>query len=71
MQFTDKVQWSLFDFIIATILLLSAGLSVHFIFQKVKKMKYRITLLFLLLVLFLVTWIEIAVGLFGTEISGS
>ena len=37
MQFTKGVNWNIFDFIVAGILLLSTGLAFNFVIKKVKK----------------------------------
>lgn len=70
MQFTNEVNWSLFDFTAATILLVSGGLLCELVFIKVKKNKHRIILCFALLLLFLLVWVELAVGIFGTPFAG-
>lgn len=71
MQFTDQVQWSAFDFLVAAVLLLGTGLLCELVWRKVQKRSYRIALCAgLLLVLFLV-WAELAVGIFGTAWAGS
>lgn len=70
MLFTDEVKWTLMDFIVASILLLGAGLTFEFILRKVKTIKHSIALgIVLLLVVFLV-WAELAVGIFGTPFGG-
>ena len=69
--FTDEVNWSLFDFIVAGIILMGTGLSGELIMRKVTKLSIRITLYALLLVTLLLVWIELAVGLFGTPFAGN
>lgn len=71
MLFTSEVNWTLSDFIIAAVLLLGAGLTIEIIFRKVKGHKYRIVLFVLLLVVFFLIWAELAVGIFGTPLSGN
>lgn len=71
MQFTDEVHWTLFDFLIAAVLLLSTGLAIEIIIRNVKGDKYRIVLFMVLLVIFLLVWAELAVGIFGTPLSGN
>ncbi len=71
MQFTDEVRWTLFDFIVAAGLLLSAGLTLDFIIRKVKRAKYRIVLSVALVAILLLIWAELAVGIFGTPFAGS
>lgn len=71
MQFTTEVNWSLFDFIIAAVLLLGSGLLIEFVLRTIKSKQSRIILcIVILLVLFLI-WAELAVGIFGTPFAGS
>ena len=70
MQFTDEVNWTLFDFVVAAILLLGTGLMCELVIRKINKIKYRIAICVVLLVALLFIWTELAVGIFGTPFSG-
>ncbi len=70
MLFTEEVNWTLFDFVVAGILLLSAGLTLEFILRKVKTTKLRIALCVALFLGFFLVWVELAVGIFGTPFGG-
>lgn len=71
MQFTNEVNWSVFDFAVAAVLLFGTGLLCEFVMRRVKTMKVRIIICaFILLALFLI-WAELAVGIFGTPFAGS
>ena len=70
MQFTDEVNWTLSDFVVAGILLLGTGLLCELVLRKVKKTSHRIGLCVALLLLMLLIWAELAVGIFGTPFSG-
>jgi peptidoglycan/LPS O-acetylase OafA/YrhL len=70
MQFTNEVNWNLFDFVAAAALLLGTGLLCELVLRKVKKTKHRIIICFALLLLLLLIWAELAVGIFGSSISG-
>ena len=70
MQLTDEVTWSVFDFLVAAIILLSAGFILDLILRKVKSTLYRIAFSIALLILLLLVWSELAVGIFGTFIGG-
>jgi hypothetical protein len=70
MQFTDEVNWTLFDFLVAGALLLSTGLMCELVIRKITKIKYRISVCVALLVVLLLIWAELAVGIFGTPFSG-
>jgi hypothetical protein len=70
MQFTDEVNWSLLDFVVAGALLLSTGLMCELVIRKIDKIKYRIAICVALLVVLILIWAELAVGIFGTPLSG-
>ena len=70
MQFTDEVNWTLFDFVIAAILLLGTGLSCELVLRKIKKNNLRIAICVTLLAGLLLIWAELAVGIFGTPFGG-
>jgi hypothetical protein len=70
MQFTDEVNWTLFDFVIAAILLLGTGLSCELVLRKIKKINLRIAICVTLLAGLLLIWAELAVGIFGTPFGG-
>ena len=71
MQLTNEVNWSLFDFIIMGAMLTITGLLGEIIFKKVKKYKHRVVLYVVVAIIFLLTWAELAVGIFGTPFAGS
>ncbi|WP_338875336.1 hypothetical protein WBJ53_06910 [Spirosoma sp. SC4-14] len=71
MQFTNEVNWSLFDFVVAGTLLLGTGLMCEFVLRKVRKLEYRIALLGAILLALFLIWAELAVGIFGSPIAGS
>lgn len=71
MQFTNEVNWTLFDFMVAGVLLLGTGLASELVIRKVNKIEHRIAICAVLLAAFLLIWIELAVGIFGTPLSGS
>ena len=71
MQFTHEVNWTLSDFLVAGLLLLGTGLLVNFILNKAKTTKNKVILVAAILVLLVLTWIELAVGIFGTPFAGN
>ncbi len=71
MQFTNQVNWTLADFVVAGGLLLIFGFIIEFILQKVKKSNHRIGIVLALLTVLILIWMELAVGIFGTPFSGS
>jgi peptidoglycan/LPS O-acetylase OafA/YrhL len=71
MQFTDGVNWSLFDFVIMGVLLLGTGLMCELVIRTVNNKDYRIGILAVILVALFLIWAELAVGIFGTPFAGS
>jgi hypothetical protein len=71
MLFTNEVNWTPFDFLIAGILLISVGLIFELILRKVKTVRNRIVLSAILFLLLFLVWAELAVGIFGTPFAGS
>lgn len=71
MQFTDEVKWSGFDFLVMGILLLGTGLICEWILRKVKTRQNRIILCIAAIAVLILTWMELAVGIFGTPLAGS
>ena len=70
MQFTDEVMWTLSDFVIAAVLLLSTGLAIDLIIREVKSTKYQIALSLTIIVILFLIWAELAVGILGTPLCG-
>ena len=71
MQFTNEMNWTPFDFAVMGALLLGTGLVCELIIRKVNKIEYRIAICGALLVALVLTWLELAVGIFGTPFAGS
>ena len=71
MNFTNDVNWKIFDFLVAGILLIGTGLSLEFILRKIKTLRYRILFGIALFVVLFLIWAELAVGIFGTPFAGS
>lgn len=71
MQFTNEVNWNLFDFVVMGLLLAGTGLVCEFILRKVPKKEHRLLLCSGVLLVFFLIWAELAVGIFGTPFAGS
>ena len=71
MQFTDEVNWSLFDFLIAAVLLFGTGFMIDLVMRKTKNSNFRVMILIVIIIAFFLIWAELAVGVFGTPFSGS
>jgi len=71
MQFTNEVNWSLFDFIIMGGMLTIAGLLIGITLTKFKASKNRILLIAIIIAIFFLIWAELGVGIFGTIFAGN
>ena len=71
MQFTNEVKWSILDFVVAAILLITFGFLFEFCYRKLKGNKYRLSVLVGVIFIFILIWAELAVGIFGSPMSGS
>ena len=71
MQFTNEVNWNVFDFVVMGSLLLGTGLMCELVIRKVKNKDYRIGILAVIVVALFLIWAELAVGIFGTPFAGS
>ena len=70
MQFTDQVNWTVADFMVAGALLMITSVLIELVLRKVTATKYRIALCVTLLVGLILILIELAVGLFGSPLAG-
>ena len=68
---SNEVNWSFFDFIVMGILILSFSFGIKQVLKTTKNTKYRILIIGLILILFLLIWAELAVGIFDSPLAGS
>ena len=64
MQFTCQVNWKISDFAIMAFLLLCAGFMFEIMSNKFSSIWHKVTFAVVLFLLFLIIWIELAVGVF-------
>lgn len=67
MQFTSDVNWSVGDFIFASLLLGVVGLAIELTILKSGSMAYRIAAGVAILASLLIVWVNGAVGMIGSE----
>lgn len=67
MQFSDEVRWTLFDFVAAGVFLLGTGMAFELIARKATTSAHRIAVAMALAGMLLLVWINLAVGIIGTE----
>ena len=70
MQFTDEVNWTLFDFIVAGALLLGTGIMCEIVIRKTNNIRYRVIFCLAIMMVLILIWAELAVGIFGTLLGG-
>jgi hypothetical protein len=68
---SEVFNWSPFDFFITGTLLLTLGITSLWIYKNSKQKKMRWLLIGTIVLIFVVFWIEIAVGIFDSPISGN
>ncbi|HUH33811.1 MAG TPA: hypothetical protein VLZ28_07645 [Daejeonella sp.] len=71
MQFTNEVSWTGSDFVTAGVLLLGTGLLCEFVMRKIRNKDYQYGILAVILLTLILTWAELAVGIFGSPLAGS
>lgn len=67
MQFSNEVNWTLFDFVIAGILTFGIGISYKLITRRAIKVSYKIAVGFALFVGLFLIWVNLGVGIIGSE----
>ncbi|MBL7856384.1 MAG: hypothetical protein JNM57_01750 [Cyclobacteriaceae bacterium] len=71
MQFTNEVNWSFSDFVVAGVVLAGAGLGCEWVVRKIRITKYRIAICAIILIALVLLWVELAVGIFGSPFAGN
>jgi hypothetical protein len=66
-----EVNWGLFDFIIMGLLLILVGVGINFIENRTQNLKKRILFIGILILIFMIIWVELAVGVFGSPFAGN
>ena len=69
--FSDEVNWSLFDFLVMGTILLTMGILINLIIDKLKKRGFKVLLIIVTILVFALIYVELAVGIFGTPFAGS
>jgi hypothetical protein len=71
MQFTNEVNWTFFDFVVAGVLLLGTGLLIEVAIRTIKNKSAQIAMITAVLLGLFLLWAELAVGIFGSPIAGN
>ena len=68
---SKEFNWSVIDFGIAAVLLFGTAFLIDFIQRIIKNKTYKILFCTAIVLLLMLTWAELAVGLFGTPFAGN
>jgi hypothetical protein len=69
--FVEGWEWSRFDFLIAGILLFGTAFIINLIANSGKTLAFKLIVCGVIILVLLLTWVELAVGLFGTPFAGN
>ena len=69
-QFTTEIQWDMYDYLAAVLLLSAGAWSIEGILQSQKSKHLKKIGVVVILLLLLILWAEMAVGLFGSPLAG-
>ena len=65
--FIDGFSWSFFDFIIMGSLILLFSSGINLVLLRQKSIQYRVSVIGVLVLIFLIIWAELAVGIWSQE----
>lgn len=71
MCFSNDIHWGVLDFLVMGSMFFITAIGVSIVWKKVTRKKLRAVMTFLIVILFLVIWAELAVGIFGSPIAGN
>lgn len=64
MNFTSEVNWGVFDFVFAGILLYSGSIAIEYIFQKANRNILKVLYSAAIISILILIWAQLAVGIF-------
>lgn len=64
-KFSDEFEWDQYDFLIFGVMLLGAGIAIEIVLKATQKAQYRLGLVTVIALVFLLIWVELAVGIFN------
>jgi len=68
---TNTFEWSMFDFLLMGSLLLVLGIAIELTSLNFKQLNTRIAIISFIILIFLLIWIELAVGIFNSPFAGN
>ena len=70
-QISEQVNWNAMDFIIMGTFLIFSAYWIQKVIKKIKSKSKKVVFISLIMLIFLLLWIEMAVGVFNSPIAGS
>ena len=70
-QISEQVNWNAMDFIIMGTFLIFSAYWIQKVIKKIKSKSKKVVFIGLIMLIFLLLWIEMAVGIFNSPIAGS
>lgn len=71
MRYSDEVNWTIGDFLIAGILIFEVGLMINYTNRRAKKSRMRLLFYIVIAIVLILIWAELGVGILGTPFAGS
>lgn len=71
MRYTDEVNWTIGEFLIAGILIFEVGLMINYTNRRAKKSRMRLLFYIVIAIVLILIWAELGVGILGTPFAGS
>lgn len=69
--FVEGWNWSVSDFLIAAVLLFGTAFFVNLVIRSKKRILSKLVICFVILLVLVMVWAELAVGIFGSPFAGS
>jgi len=68
--FSAQLTWTAGDYVVAALLLYGLAFALAQTWQRLPRSPWRVGLIALIVLAFLMVWAELAVGIFGTPLAG-
>ena len=62
-QFSEEINWTFMDFFIGGLALFGLGMLIQFLMTKLKDNHWRIPVIIAVVLIFILIWLELAVGI--------
>lgn len=69
--FSEEVNWSASDFLIAGTLLFTTAFLINLVRNTIKKQSQKVMICIFILLALALIWLELAVGIFGSPFAGN